>query len=124
MSLRWDRVDLKRGLIRLHPGDTKTGEGRVIPLTPFLTQALMDLRHTFVANARRAKVDYFRIMAITGHTTLRVFRRYHLIDAGNLQEAMTSLQTYPTSHEMDTSMDTEPVDYASASAATSRASRG
>lgn len=65
-----------------------------------------DLRHTFVTNARRAKIDYVRIMAITEHKTLRVFQRYNLIDEGDLQEAMTTLQGYLTDHEMDTSTDT------------------
>ncbi len=65
-----------------------------------------DLRHTLMTNARRAKIDYFRIMAITAHKTLRVFRRYNLIDEGDLQEAMTTLQTYLAHQEMDTSMDT------------------
>jgi integrase len=65
-----------------------------------------DLRHTFVTNARRAKIDSFHIMAIAGHKTLRVFQRYNLIDEGDLQEAMTTLQGYLSDHEMDTSMDT------------------
>lgn len=65
-----------------------------------------DLRHTFVTNARRAKIDYVRIIAITEHKTLRVFQRYNLIDEGDLQEAMTTQQGYLTDHEMDTSMDT------------------
>jgi integrase len=34
-----------------------------------------DLRHTFVTIARRAGIDCFRIMVITGHTTMTVFRR-------------------------------------------------
>jgi len=34
-----------------------------------------DLRHTFVTNARRAGIDYFRIMAITGHKMIAVFKR-------------------------------------------------
>jgi integrase len=34
-----------------------------------------DLRHTFVTYARRGNIDYFRLMAITGHKTLRVFQR-------------------------------------------------
>jgi hypothetical protein len=63
-----------------------------------------------VINARRANIDYFRLMAITGHKTLRVFQRYNLIDEGDLQEAMTSLQTYPARQDMDTSMDTSPDD--------------
>jgi integrase len=36
-ALRWDQVDLKRGLVRLRSGDTKTGEGRIIPLNQALT---------------------------------------------------------------------------------------
>lgn len=30
--LRWDQVDLKRNQIRLHPGETKNEEGRVLPI--------------------------------------------------------------------------------------------
>ena len=155
VSLRWEQVDVKRGIIRLRSRDTKTGKARVIPLMPSLTRVLAtlprglgqtavflnpatgkpytagrvsmafqrtcqrarlvnarfhDLRHTFVTNARRANIDYFRIMAITGHKTLRVFQRYNLIDEGDLQEAMSTLQTYLAHHEMDTSMDTSPDD--------------
>jgi integrase len=39
-SLRWNQVDLKTGLIRLKSGDTKTAEGRVIPLNQALTTLL------------------------------------------------------------------------------------
>jgi integrase len=52
-----------------------------------------DLRHTFVTNARRAGVDYFRIMAMTGHKTLRMFQRYNLVDEQDLHEAMRQLDT-------------------------------
>jgi hypothetical protein len=45
-------------------------------------------------------------MAITGHRALRVFQRYNLIDEGDLQDAMTTLQTYLAHYELDTSMDT------------------
>jgi integrase len=57
-----------------------------------------DLRHTFVTNARRAGIDYFRIMAMTGHKTLRMFQRYNLVDEQDLREAISQLDTY-----MDTS---------------------
>lgn len=53
-----------------------------------------------MTNARRAKSNDFRIMAITEQKTLRVFQRYNLIDAGDLQEAMTTLHAYLTHHEM------------------------
>jgi integrase len=147
-DLRWEHIDLRRGLIRLRSGETKTHEGRVIPLPhpvrellgalprgvgpapvfvnpqtgkPYTPVALSmafqrarqragiphatlhDQRHSFVTNARRAGVDYFRIMAMTGHKTLRVFKRYNLIDEGDLQEAMARLETYLS---MDTYMDT------------------
>jgi integrase len=39
-SLRWDHVDLKTGTIRLKPSDTKTAEGRLIPLSQTLTSTL------------------------------------------------------------------------------------
>lgn len=43
LHLTWDRVDTKANLIRLKAEDTKTNEGRVIPLTPELTTLLKDL---------------------------------------------------------------------------------
>jgi integrase len=140
LKLTWDRMDLKAGVIRLRPEDTKTQEGRIIPLTKELTQMLQqstiyltegcrrvphvftyggrpigsvrrafetacqragisgvvfhDLRHTFVTNMRRAGVDYFRIMAITGHRTMEVFKRYHTIDQDDLHHAVRQLDTY------------------------------
>jgi len=32
LNLKWDRIDLENGFIRLQPEDTKTDEGRIIPL--------------------------------------------------------------------------------------------
>jgi len=57
-----------------------------------------DLRHTFVTNARRAGIDYFRIMAITGHKTMSVFKRYNTVDERDLRDAIRQMDTY-----MDTS---------------------
>jgi hypothetical protein len=45
-------------------------------------------------------------VTITGHKTLCIFQRYNLIDEGDLQNAMTTLQTYLTHPKLDTSMDT------------------
>jgi hypothetical protein len=59
----------------------------------------LDLRHTFVTNARRAGIDYFWILVITGHKTLRMFQRYNLVDEQDLREAVHRLDTY-----MDTSL--------------------
>ena len=90
----------------LYPNEGVDGFSAHLPESGLDQARSHDLRHTFVTNARRAKIDYVRIMAITGHKTLRVFQRYNLIDEGDLQEAMTTLQGYLTDHEMDTSMDT------------------
>jgi integrase len=144
LNLTWERVDLRAGVIRLRPQDTKTQERRIIPLTKELSEMLRnatiyldaaghrvpyvftyagkrigsvrrafetacrkvgltnvvfhDLRHTFVTNMRRAGVDYFRIMAITGHKTMTAFKRYHTIETDDLHQAINRLDTY-----MDTS---------------------
>jgi len=43
LGLMWDRVDFKSAVIRLRGEDTKTKEGRIIPLAPALTKKLKDL---------------------------------------------------------------------------------
>jgi integrase len=43
-ALTWNKVDLKAGLIRLEGKDTKTGEGRVIPISSALRAVLTDIR--------------------------------------------------------------------------------
>jgi integrase len=53
-----------------------------------------DLWHTFVTNARCAGIDYFRIMAITGHKLMAVFKRYNRIDQQDLQGAIRQLASY------------------------------
>jgi hypothetical protein len=60
------------------------------------------------ASARREcpTGDYFHIMAITGHKTLRALQRYNLIDEGDLQDAMATLQTFLSHHALDTSTGT------------------
>jgi integrase len=155
-------MDLKMGTIRLKSSDTKTDEGRVIPMSQTLTSTLKaatryvgcpwvivnparmdawqaspdmvepryhktsishaferacrkagvkdatfhDLRHTLVTNARRAGIDYFRIMAITGHKTMAVFKRYHTVDEADLRQAIRQMDTYlDTSPETDTASD-------------------
>ncbi len=43
-SLTWNKVDLKAGLIRLEGADTKTGEGRVVPISPTLRGVVDEMR--------------------------------------------------------------------------------
>jgi integrase len=40
LKLRWEQVDLERGLLRLEPGTTKNNRGRLIPLVKEVTEAL------------------------------------------------------------------------------------
>lgn len=40
VRLRWEQVDLERGLLRLEPGTTKNNQGRLIPLVKEVTEAL------------------------------------------------------------------------------------
>ncbi len=44
LTLRWEQVDLERGLLRLDPGTTKTGEGRVVPMVGDLPAVLTQWR--------------------------------------------------------------------------------
>lgn len=43
-SLEWKQVDLKKGIITLQPEQTKTNEGRKIPISPKLYQTLTEIR--------------------------------------------------------------------------------
>ena len=120
LSLTWGQIDLKEGMISLRAADTKTREGRVVPLAPELVEMLRamprglpqapvftyqgrgvseirrafrravkksgiedftfhDLRHTAINNWRQAGHDYFRIMAVSGHKTMSVFKRYNTV---------------------------------------------
>jgi integrase len=49
-SLRWDQVDLKTRTIRLKSSDTKTDEGRVVPMSQALTSTLKTAKDTFVVH--------------------------------------------------------------------------
>jgi hypothetical protein len=46
-----------------------------------------------VTNVRRAGIDYFRIMAMTGRKTMSVFKRYNTVDEADLRDAMHSLES-------------------------------
>jgi integrase len=135
--LRWAQVDGKRRLITLRSGETKTNEGRVIPMTDRVYRLLdrlprhvsgtvfvttrgtayhpnaisaafqktciragmadvhfHDLRHGFATNMRRAGVDAFTIMKITGHRSLAVFQRYNNVSTEDVTRAIQRLDTY------------------------------
>ncbi len=62
-----------------------------------------DLRHCAVNNLRLAGNDYFKIMAISGHKTMSVFKRYNLVTEEELQDVSWEVNT----GTMDTYMDTK-----------------
>lgn len=96
LGLTWDRVDFKKGLLRLRAEDTKTDEARLVPLTSELTHLLRDLyklrylnedhvfllkgqsvnstKTAFKAACRRAKVEGFRFHDFR-HTAVTNMRR-------------------------------------------------
>ena len=59
-----------------------------------------DLRHTFVTNRDRAGVPHTVIMKITGHKTLKMFKRYRAVSREDIQEAVRKMAS------LDTNMDT------------------
>jgi len=50
LMLRWEQVDLKRRLLRINPGTTKNGEGRVVPLMGDLPLVLARWRDETLAS--------------------------------------------------------------------------
>jgi integrase len=64
LDLRWDRVDLKEGFIRLKSEDTKTSQGRAVPLNEAVLAALKGLvrclHHDFVFTKDKEPVGSIR----------------------------------------------------------------
>ena len=137
LSRQWRHIDFTAGWLRLDPGETKNGQGRMFPLIPELravleaqrerTRAveretgrivpwvfhrggrpikdfrkawstacrragvpgriLHDFRRTAVRNLERSGVPRSAAMAMTGHLTESVYRRYAIVDEAMLREA-------------------------------------
>jgi len=62
-----------------------------------------DLRHCAINNLRLAGNDFFRIMAISGHKTMSVFKRYNLVTEEELRE----INWKDSGRRMDTNVDTK-----------------
>lgn len=61
-----------------------------------------DLRHCAINNLRLAGNDFFRIMAMSGHKTMSVFKRYNLVT----EEELRNIQWGVKEGRMDTNVDT------------------
>ena len=62
VALRWESVDLLNRHIRLHPGETKNGEGRVIPLADEVLDALQSQLHLRNTAVPDCPLVFFRII--------------------------------------------------------------
>jgi integrase len=143
LTRRWQHVDLKAGWLRLDPGETKNGQGRMFPLTPELSKLLTavrkatttlqretgreiayvfhragrpllyrqllrawrrackdagvagrllhDMRRSAVRNLERAGVPRSTAMAMVGHETEAIYRRYAIVDEVMLREGAKKL---------------------------------
>lgn len=141
LTRQWKHVDFGAGFLRLDPGETKNGKGRMFPFTPELRAALEeqrkrttaieqatgqlipwtfhrngqpirafrrswakacagagvpgriphDLRRTAVRNLERAGVPRSTAMALVGHETESIYRRYAINDETMLKEGIERL---------------------------------
>ena len=52
-----------------------------------------DFRHTCINNWRKERHDFFKIMAVSGHKTISVFKRYNMVDEAELRSLISPLDT-------------------------------
>lgn len=53
-----------------------------------------DLRRTAATNLRRAGVPEEVVMKITGHSTNTMFKRYGIVDSGDVRKAIEARTSY------------------------------
>ena len=98
LGLEWSRVDRKAGIVRLDVGTTKNKDGREFIYRDIAACELAGcpgrLMHDFQRTAVRtssALVSRSVAMAITGHKTEAVYRRYAIVSSGDLADAARKL---------------------------------
>ncbi len=86
-GLHTDRVFLNRGRhINNFTGNYKLQWSRAVQEAELGDFTFQDLRHCAINNLRLPGNDHFTIMAISGHRTASVFRRYNVVTEEELQE--------------------------------------
>jgi integrase len=67
-GLQWNQVDLREGIVRIEPGETKNQEGRTVYLEPELLEMMKDLHRKrrldcpYVFHLKGRKVGDFRVV--------------------------------------------------------------
>ena len=108
LDLQWKQVNLRDGIVRLEPGETKNDEGRTIYMESDLMKMMKDFRGSWAAackvigkpgllfhdlrrsgirNMIRTGIPERVAMAISGHKTRSVFDRYNTVSQEDLMQA-------------------------------------
>ena len=66
-----------------------------------------DLRHCAATNMRRAGVDVMTAMAIIGHRSEKMYKRYNTIDEADLKQAASRINTYLTLAHQEAEVQTQ-----------------
>jgi integrase len=86
----WASACVAAGFFRVEPiGEAKDGEAPKTRKVP--TKLVHDFRRSAVRNLIRAGIPETTAMAMTGHRTREVFKRYAIVDEGMLREAGAKL---------------------------------
>ncbi len=86
----WHAACVKAGLFHVEKG----ADGKPVEKHD---RVWHDFRRSGVRNLRRAGVDETVAMAITGHKTASVFRRYNIVDERDIRQAMKATAEYVAS---------------------------
>jgi integrase len=70
-----------------------------------------DFRHTAITNMRKAGVDTSVIMAISGHKTMAMFKRYNRVDLDDARIAMRKLEAYLAENQTKEKEREERIDF-------------
>jgi integrase len=87
--LNCDRVFHRNGK-PIHPEHVRWAHQSVCKEAGIEDFHFHDFRHTAINNWRKDGHDYFKIMAASGHKTISVFKRYNLVDEGELRTLVDS----------------------------------
>jgi len=112
-KLEWQDVDVEGGMVRLRRENNKTKKVRMLPLIGELQNIIErrlidrrmdcplvfhrnghDMRRSATRNFRKAGLSENEGMAMTGHQTNSIYRRYDIIDEEDMKQSMEKVQTF------------------------------